>query len=142
MMNNLFAYGTLMCSDILADVAGIQALGTPAFLQGFRRHAIQGEAYPAIVPDDSGIVEGILYFKLPDSAWKRLDAFEGELYERQTIWVNLKEGGRVEAETYVFHAEFQKRLKDEDWDFLAFLEKYKPGFMKEYEGYDHLKRLS
>ena len=48
-MENLFAYGTLMCEDIMQDVAGCRLSCVPAELRGYSRRRVRGEHYPALV---------------------------------------------------------------------------------------------
>ena len=89
MTKDYFAYGTFMCEDILLAVTGHRFNRTPGFLRDYRRRAVKGEVYPGILPERDGVVEGIVYRDLPDTAWARLDAFEGEMYQRQIVSVNL-----------------------------------------------------
>ena len=91
-MKNLFAYGTLMCEDIMGDVSGCRLPSpSPGTLKGYSRWCVKGEPYPALVRDEKKLVEGMVYRNVPDSAWDRLDAFEGEMYERRLVRI---ESGR------------------------------------------------
>jgi len=46
---NLFAYGTLMAADIMAEVTGLSGLDAePAVLPDYHRLAVRGEDYPAM----------------------------------------------------------------------------------------------
>lgn len=74
-------------------------------------------------------MQGCLYQDLPDSAWASLDRFEGEMYAREQVQVALEEGTLLDtllqAEVYVVRSEFLHRLDSMDWDFAAFLARYK-----------------
>lgn len=103
-MENLFAYGTLMCDDIMREVSGCDLSHRPGTLHGYSRRAVKGEDYPAIVADETGVVVGVIYLDVPDSAWRRLDAFEGEMYARQAVQVDLSDGVTLVAGVYVVQA--------------------------------------
>ena len=49
MSAHCFTYGSLMCDDIMAKVAGTPLAATPARLDGYRRSPVIGEAYPGMV---------------------------------------------------------------------------------------------
>ncbi|MFU2488062.1 gamma-glutamylcyclotransferase family protein [Thauera sp. WH-1] len=134
-----FTYGSLMCEDIMAAVCGAHAAYRPATLQGHRRHAVVGVAYPGMVPNADHRVQGVLYLELPDSAWPRLDAFEGEEYERRIVTVETDGGAHAQAWTYVFRPRFAHRLAPADWDFDHFLRVGKARFMADYVGFDTLQ---
>lgn len=136
-MNNLFAYGTLMCEDIMREVAGCSPAHAPGTLHGYRRKAVRGEAYPGIRPDATGRVEGVVYFDVPDSAWERLDRFEGPMYRRRLLEVE-QAGAVVAAGAYVVRVEFLDRLEERDWDLNEFLSKGKAIFKRNYRGYRSL----
>lgn len=138
MNRNCFTYGSLMCTDIMAAVCGLAVSGQAATLTGHRRHPVRGEAYPGMVPAAGHSVAGVIYPDLPSVAIARLDAFEGLQYERRSVVVQLADGGRIEADTYVFRAEFAGLLLPGDWDFERFLREGKVRFEQQYVGYDRL----
>lgn len=137
-MPNLFAYGTLMCEDIMQEVSGCTLSHEPATLKGYSRRCVKGEHYPAIVPDREGRVYGVVYRNVPDSAWERLDRFEGEMYARKLVQVEPGEGAILLAATYVVQPEFLDRIETSDWDFAEFLRGGKARFQKHYRGYRSL----
>jgi gamma-glutamylcyclotransferase (GGCT)/AIG2-like uncharacterized protein YtfP len=138
-MNDLFAYGTLMCADIMHDVAGCTPLHTHGVLRDYRRYAIRGEVYPAIIASGGGLVEGVVYHHIPDSAWLRLDGFEGEMYERTLVNVVLADGRTERAYAYIMRPEFAERLDSTEWDLESFLRTGKNRFETDYPGYSALK---
>ena len=137
-MENLFAYGTLMCEDIMQDVAGCRLSCVPAELRGYSRRRVRGEHYPALVPDERGFVRGVLYQDVPDSAWDRLDRFEGDMYERRPVEVCLEDGRIMSAATYVARSAFLGCLDEADWDFDDFLRSGRAAFQRQYKGYQAL----
>jgi gamma-glutamylcyclotransferase (GGCT)/AIG2-like uncharacterized protein YtfP len=85
------------------------------------------------------MVEGVLYLDLPASAWPRLDAFEGDEYQRSEVEVELADGRRLAAWTYVFKPEHAARL-GEGVGLQRFLETGKARFEALYMGFDVLGR--
>lgn len=140
MTTHCFTYGSLMSADIMDAVCGVRAAASPARLDGFARHPVIGQEYPGMVPSPGGGVEGVLYLDLPDAAWLRLDAFEGDEYARETVEVALADGRRLAAWTYVFKPELAARLGAGEWDFGRFLATGKARFTAQFMGFDQLDR--
>ena len=84
-------------------VTGFSFRGVRGVLRDYHRGTIRGEVYPGIVPRRGEVVEGLVYRDLPEEAWKRLDAFEGEMYCRTDV-------GIEQAQTYVVRPEFEQRV--------------------------------
>ena len=137
-MENLFAYGTLMCDDIMREVSGCHLSHVPGTLEGYSRRCVKGEHYPALVSDEKGRVEGVVYRNVPNSAWERLDRFEGEMYARQLVQIDLNDGATLLAATYVVKPEFLDHLEASEWDFADFLRSGKASFQRRYKGYQSL----
>jgi gamma-glutamylcyclotransferase (GGCT)/AIG2-like uncharacterized protein YtfP len=133
-----FTYGSLMCADIMASVCGQAFAAEDAVLDGHTRHPVQGEAYPGMVRSANGQVAGRLYLDLDALALHRLDAFEGEMYERRAVQVRLADGRLVAAQTYLFRAAFAHLLQPGEWDFERFLATGKAGFQARYVGFERL----
>jgi len=87
------------------------------------------------VPDEKRSVEGVVYLNVPNSEWDRLDQFEGEMYARQIVQVELNDGASLRAETYVVKPNFLDHLSLSDWDFSDFLRNGKASFERHYKGY-------
>lgn len=137
-MADLFAYGTLMCEDIMIEVSGYRLSHAVGTLKGYIRRSVKGEHYPAIMPDREAVVEGVVYRNVPNAGWDRLDKFEGEMYKRQSVKIELNDGKLIQAETYVIHPRFMNRLDQTDWDFDDFVATNKALFQKHYKGYRSL----
>lgn len=105
MTERLFVYGTLAPGraneHILAEVAGTWE---PASVLGILYPEGWGAAagYPGIVLVQQGDeVEGLLFSSQSlAERWERLDAFEGEGYERVLTKVKRKDGTIVDAYIY------------------------------------------
>lgn len=135
---NLFAYGTLMCPDIMAEVSVPGLSQIPGILHGYKRWAVRGEEYPAIRAQSDARVNGVVYRDLPENVWERLDRFEGDMYFRRTLEIQTDDLGRTLAQTYVLRERFVHRLDDQEWDYAAFLSRGKARFRALYVGYDSL----
>jgi gamma-glutamylcyclotransferase (GGCT)/AIG2-like uncharacterized protein YtfP len=137
-MHHLFAYGSLMCPDIMGLVSGLSLPGEPAVLTGYRRCKVRGEPYPAVLVDSDASVTGILYRNLNEPAWQRLDRFEGEMYRRLEIQVRLGDESCARAGVYVIQPAYHHHLSLEDWSFDEFLREGKARFECDYRGFDSL----
>ena len=137
-MQQLFAYGTLMCPDILHAVCGSAPQGIPALLRGYSRRRVIGETYPALIAQPHGEVHGILYPIASTEAWVRLDRFEGDMYERREVILHLPDTTLVSAFTYLASPAAQHRLAQEGWSFEEFLQTGKQRFESEYRGFSDL----
>lgn len=136
--NNLFAYGTLLCEDIMERVSGCRLSYEPATLKDYSRRSVRGEHYPGIIPQVGAFVEGAVYLDVPDSAWQRLDRFEGDMYTRRLVQVELKKSKPLFAATYVVHTSFLHFLEETEWDYTEFLRNGKNNFLRRYKGYQML----
>ncbi len=107
---NLFAYGTLMWTEVLESVIGRPLAGVPATLPGYRRIRIKGVHYPAVISSGNDEVTGVLYDGLSEADFRNLDRFEGEEYERLTVCV----AGKA-AEVYVLSPAWMHLADTRSW---------------------------
>jgi gamma-glutamylcyclotransferase (GGCT)/AIG2-like uncharacterized protein YtfP len=112
---HVFTYGTLMFPPVWHEVTGSLAFGKAATLVGFERRALRGRTYPGLVEAPDGSTEGILYVDVSETALRRLDAFEGDEYERATVTVQTHGGPRT-ATTYVLAPRRREDLEHFDWE--------------------------
>lgn len=129
-MENLFTYGTLMCEDIMEAVSGLRFSSCPGVLEGYRRRAISGEPYPAVIAHPGESTEGRVYLEVPNEAWARLDRYEGEMYRRENLEIVTFSGERLSAWTYIIRTEYQRNLAGSDWDYAHFVRNGKADYMK------------
>lgn len=114
---SLFAYGTLQFPEIVAAVTGRPLSGMPAVLDGYARFGIRNEPFPGIIPSASHQVEGVLYTGVTPAERRRIDVFEGEPYQRETVLVRLPEQGTSTAAiTYVIRPRWRTILSTAGWD--------------------------
>lgn len=97
----LFAYGTLRDREILEGVLGRRVAGADlrdARAIGWRTVYCPQRLYPALVRGTQW-AEGCLISGIDQTDFARLDAFEGDEYQRGTIEVTSRDGTLM-AQTY------------------------------------------
>lgn len=134
-VETIFTYGSLMCPDIMSAVTGLALVGEPATLHGYRRYAVRGEHYPGAVAESGYSVQGVVYSGVSSDALRRLNAFEGECYQRTPITLFAADGSLVEAHSYLWREALRHQLAPWDWSFSHFLSKGKAEFMARYVGF-------
>lgn len=115
---NLFVYGTLLVPGIWDKVSGEPSLRfEPALLRGYRIRRVRNAVYPGIFESDSGPpVAGKVFFDLPETALRRLDAYEDSFYMRSGVLPELQSGARVAADAYIVPArDVSLYLSEEGW---------------------------
>ncbi|HHO47622.1 MAG TPA: gamma-glutamylcyclotransferase [Desulfobacteraceae bacterium] len=120
-MDNLFVYGILLSEDIFVAASGCRRTGAPCILKGYRRLRVRGEFFPGILPAPGSSVKGLFYPDIPPTAWTRLDRFEGGMFRRQQVEIELAQGGFDRAFVYVVRPEFNHCLEPLEWDLDEFL---------------------
>lgn len=113
--SSLFAYGSLQLQEVFEAVTRQAFKGAPAVLEGFRRTRIRGFGFPAIIPAAGAETSGMVYHGLGAEAWRRLDAFEDDFYERKLVMIRSANGALFEAHTYVLSPCFSHMSLDEPW---------------------------
>jgi len=111
----LFAYGSLQLPQVFEAVTRLSREGDPAILRGFRRTKLRALGFPAILPADQEETSGILYHSIDDDAWRRLDAFEDDFYDRVSVTIELLDGTSCSAYTYVLAEGFRHMSLDAAW---------------------------
>jgi gamma-glutamylcyclotransferase (GGCT)/AIG2-like uncharacterized protein YtfP len=145
---NIFTYGSLMFVSVMKAVTGREFPSKKALVRNFARFKVKGESYPGLTPLEGAVTEGILYMDVDSLSVRRLDHFEGALYERTEIPADAAEGESPPAQTYVIKAQCRDRLSSEEWDperfekdsLLEFMNTYR-GFMNTAAGCDEEKEV-
>lgn len=142
-MAHLFVYGSLMWADIMARVCGPDAAPAhapqPARLADHARHPVRGQDYPGLRPHTGGEVSGCVYLDLPEAAWPRLDAFEGDDYQRSEVLITGPDGLPLRAWTYLFKDDRAAALEPGAWDEARFASEGKARFIERYAGFAAIK---
>jgi gamma-glutamylcyclotransferase (GGCT)/AIG2-like uncharacterized protein YtfP len=132
---NIFTYGSLMFPSVMKAVTGREFSSEKARLRNHARFKVKGESYPGLTPLEGAVTEGVLYRDVDALSVRRLDDFEGELYERTEIPADTLEGESLTAQTYVIKAQYRDRLSSEEWDPKHFEKADLFDFMTTYRGF-------
>lgn len=106
MVASVFCYGSLMCPDIMTAVCRTEYVSEPSLLNNHKRFAVYGEQYPAAIAFVGGVLEGVIYHGVSDSALSKLDAFEGEFYQRVGVTVVDGSAQSKVAQCYILKSQF------------------------------------
>lgn len=132
---NFFAYGTLMIPSVLYSVISQRFRAQKSILRGYARFTVKGESYPGIIPVEDATTEGIIYFDVDELSLERLDAFEGDLYQRTTVRVEKEDKKMIDAETYVIKPGYRNCLSCKEWDVNEFIQKDLDAFLEACSGF-------
>lgn len=134
---DVFVYGTLMDRDVLAAVLNAPKIPltrlTPATLNGHRRFALKGRAYPSLAPDADSMVQGLVFQGCTPREWQYLLAYEDVEYTCATVRVEVGQGQDVaKAEARVFLGGPQHLRLDagHDWSFDFWTHRHKRHYVR------------
>ena len=113
---NLFVSGPLMFRDVVKAVAGKTFPAKGGRLNGFAQFAVKDEGQSAMILFPDRVVEGVVYFDVDDESLARVDAFQGNRFEREEVSVETEEGGWLEAGAYCLKLRRRKILSVDEWD--------------------------
>ncbi len=133
---HIFTYGSLMFEPVWSRLVRGTYRKTPARLHGFTRRRVRGDVYPAVFrSQDEDWVDGIVYLDVSDEDIRRLDSFEGDLYDRQSQWVVVEGAEGVSAYAYVLKEKYAHMMDEREWDPLWFARHGLPVFVGHYQGF-------
>ena len=132
---NIFAYGTLMISEVMYAVTNREFRFVDATLKDYARFTVKRESYPGIISVTGAVTQGTIYFDVDELSLELLDAFEGNLYQRVSIQAETKEKEILNAETYAIKSKFKSCLSSKEWDVKEFTQKHLEAFLETYSGF-------
>jgi gamma-glutamylcyclotransferase (GGCT)/AIG2-like uncharacterized protein YtfP len=132
---NLFVYGTLMIPSVMHAVTARKFRFIEALLRGYARYTVKGEYYPGIIPETDAVTKGVLCFDVDELSLERLDAFEGDLYQRTPIRAETEREEIFSAETYAVKPEFRDCLSSKKWNVEEFSQNHLEAFLETYSGF-------
>src|SRR6186997_3021087 len=94
---HVFTYGSLMIPEVWRIVVGREFRTVEGAVDGFSIFRVIDAPYPGIVADPASIVRGLVYLDVDPASIARLDTFEGDFYERQSLLINCRDGERRAA---------------------------------------------
>jgi len=109
-----------MLDEVVTLVCGRALPARPAWLLDHARYRLRGEVYPGLVAEAGALVEGVVLETLQRGDWRRLDAFEGETYQRVRVIVETADGERLAACTYLLAPSWRARLWRRPWSPAGF----------------------
>ena len=132
---NIFTYGSLMFPAVMKAVTGLEFPAKRARVKNYARFKVKGESYPGLTPLEGAFTEGVLYLNIDALSVKRLDGFEGKLYERAKILAEALGGESLIAQTYLIRPQYRNRLSSDQWDPVYFEKADLREFMASYRGF-------
>jgi len=112
----LFTYGALMYQPIWLNVVQQHCTPIPAVAQGLLRCAIENSNRCALITaSPEARVSGMLYGGLTAEHIRALDAFAGEMFERQEVLVHTATEPML-AQAYKIKPEFKDCVQPFCWD--------------------------
>jgi gamma-glutamylcyclotransferase (GGCT)/AIG2-like uncharacterized protein YtfP len=132
-MSALFAYGTLQLPEVMLAVTGQHFTAYPARLYGYSRHSLRGRSFPGIRPTPEASVDGLLFVNIDALSWQKLDAFEDDFYQRETITViTLADQQQWTAHSYIVQAPAYDLLLPEAWSLEHFKQRNLDDFLRHH----------
>ena len=117
---HVFTYGTLMFPEVWQTVVGKSFTAVNGKVRGYAVYRVKDAVFPGMVAERGKIVSGVVYLDVDDESVARLDRFEDDFYERQSIWLDCDDGEKRSAEAYIVPLSIQSVLTSELWDREAF----------------------
>lgn len=117
---DLFCYGTLCIPAIMRAVCDHRSAGEAASLAHYRCAALRRRVYPAIVYQAGEVTQGVVYRRLNQQQLQRIDRYEGDMYVRTRVEVNMAAMRKVEVWTYVLHPRYYRLIKKQPWSLAEF----------------------
>ncbi|KAK1984109.1 hypothetical protein LZ30DRAFT_712455 [Colletotrichum cereale] len=143
----VFVYGTLCAKPLLAwvltgnatQIEEISALICPAKVENVARYSLYGCDYPAAVKEHGSSINGYLLRPQTLAQRKKLDDFEGEVYQVNTIQAMLfsHDGETVEslieADIYLWDGD-KDLVSTQSWDLEWFFQERLEDWICLFEG--------
>jgi gamma-glutamylcyclotransferase (GGCT)/AIG2-like uncharacterized protein YtfP len=119
---HVFTYGTLMFPEVWQAVVGRSFDTVTGTAEGFEVFRVCDAVFPGIIAGKGRCsVLGIVYLGVDQESTGRLDRFEDDFYERQSIAIDCSDGQQRIAEAYVVPAANRNVLTSEPWARESFL---------------------
>lgn len=113
---HVFTYGTLMFPEVWQAVVGRTFAAVEGRAARYAIYRVRDAVFPGIVPaGDLDSVRGVVYLDVDQACVTRLDLFEDDFYERQTLSIDCDDGQRRAADAYIVPAENRAVLTDQQW---------------------------
>ena len=135
--DQLFAYGTLTFNEVMFHLIGREVSSKGAIIKGYSAYMIKGKNFPGLrINTKASRTEGILYSGLEEADWEILDQFEDSFYQREVLSVNLNDGSKEDAYTYLIHSENYSILSKHQWNSNYFEENFLDSYLNMILGFN------
>jgi gamma-glutamylcyclotransferase (GGCT)/AIG2-like uncharacterized protein YtfP len=139
---HVFTYGTLMFREVWKAVVGREFTSVGGVATGFANYRVRDAVFPGMLASEFDRTHGVVYLDVDHSSVARLDLFEDDFYERQTIWVECDDGHRRAADAYVVPPANQSVLTVERWDANQFIESGGlDEFIRRFQGFGRVSQV-
>ncbi len=128
-MQHVFVYGSLLFPEIAEGLCQCSIQTEEAVLKDYKRLAVSGADYPAIIEQNNSKVEGKLLLNLDQHSLEILTFFEGDEYDLTAVEVQTKKGG-MQALVFTWKPGLNY-LETFDWDKQQFKTKSLPFYVNE-----------
>jgi gamma-glutamylcyclotransferase (GGCT)/AIG2-like uncharacterized protein YtfP len=113
---NVFTYGTLMYPEVWQTVVGRQFATVEGIAPGYAVYRVSNAVFPGMVAAQDESVRGVVYLDVDPVSLARLDKFEDDFYERQSVRVECDDDQQRTAEAYIVPPASRGVLTDEPWN--------------------------
>ena len=123
-MTHVFTYGTLEIPEVMETVTGRSLASAEAWAKGFAKFLLKGRIYPGMTAFRGAICSGRVYYHIDRRTLEILDAFEDEVYTRERIEVEVRDGRSLEAYAYLLLPQDRDCLTSTLWQPNEFRSKH------------------
>jgi gamma-glutamylcyclotransferase (GGCT)/AIG2-like uncharacterized protein YtfP len=111
----VFVYGSLLAPVVLRALLDREPPQLAAQLRDFRRTALRGWTFPAVVPQLGAATAGAL-IRVDPRELRRLDAWEDDFFCRRSVSIRLANGAASSAQAYVLAPRYRQLVAARSWD--------------------------
>lgn len=129
---SVFTYGSLMVPEVMEGVTGSSYPSLTGVALNCDRRKLRSKTYPGMLRLEGAATEGIVYQNISALAMKHLDNFEGKLYTRELIDVEVDNHGTMSCHPYLISQNYIHLITVEPWHFDEFRALHLPAFLSEF----------
>jgi len=113
---HVFTYGTLMFPEVWKAVVGREFPSVEGTAKGYAIYRVRDAVFPGIIAaSERDAVRGVVYLDVDPDSVARLDLFEDDFYQRETLSIDCDDRERRSADAYVVPDANRAVLTDDIW---------------------------
>ena len=113
---HVFTYGTLMFPEVWKAVVGREYASVGGTAKGYAIFRVRDAVFPGIIAaSERDAVHGVVYLDVDPESVARLDLFEDDFYQRETLQIDCDNDKRRPAEAYVVPQANRAMLTEDIW---------------------------